>query len=362
MVPAASTLAREVFGQLADGRAVERVVLRGMHGFEARIITYGATLQALVVPDVQGRCEDVVLGHDHLAGYLGARKFFGATVGRYANRIANARFALDGVEVSLAANNGAHALHGGLEGFDRKLWQIVEIEHGAEPFVTLAYSSADGEEGYPGRLDVRLTYRLTGPAELSLSFTAKADRPTVCNLTNHTFFNLDGAISGENILDHRLTVAADHFLAIDPGAIPLGEPPRHVAGTPFDFRVPTAIGARIRNDDVQLRHGRGYDHNFCLTGARTLRLAARLEAPRSGRILELLTDQPGLQVYSGNYLDGSIAGKGGRLYRQSDAICLEPQIWPDAPNRADFPSARLTPDSIYRHHTVYRFAAAGGAP
>jgi aldose 1-epimerase len=355
----ASRLARDVFGRLADGRAVERVVLRGMHGFAAHIITFGARLQALIVPDAQGRCEDVALGHDDLAGHVDTRKLFGATVGRYANRIANASFVLDGVEIALAANNGPHALHGGLEGFDRKLWEIAEIEDGAEPFVTLAHSSADGEESYPGRLDVRLTYRLTGPAELSLTFTAEADRPTVCNLTNHTFFNLDGATSGETILDHRLTVTADHFLAIDPGAIPLREPPRGVAGTPFDFRAATAIGARIRNDDMQLRHGRGYDHNFCLDGARTLRLAARLEAPRSGRILELLTDQPGLQVYSGNYLDGSIAGKGGRLYRQSDAICLEPQIWPDAPNRPDFPSARLTPDSIYRHHTVYRFAARG---
>ena len=205
-----------MFGRLADGRAVERVALHGMHGFEARIITYGATLQALVVPDAQGRSEDVVLGHADLAGYLGMRKFFGATVGRYANRIANARFVLDGVEVRLAANNGPHALHGGFEGFDRRLWQIVEIEDGAEPMVTLAYGSADGEESYPGRLDVRLTYRLTGPAELSLTFTAKADRPTICNLTNHTFFNLNGAASGESILDHRLTIAADHFLAIGP--------------------------------------------------------------------------------------------------------------------------------------------------
>jgi len=362
---AASRLARDAFGRLPDGRAVERVTLRGMHGFEACIITYGATLQALIVPDAAGRCEDVVLGHADFAGYLGLRKFFGATVGRYANRIANARFMLDGVEVRLAANNGPHALHGGLEGFDRKLWQIVEIEDGAEPFVTLAYSSADGEESYPGRLDVRLTYRLTGPAELSLAFTAKADRSTICNLTNHTFFNLHGAESGESILDHRLTVEADHFLAIDPQAIPLQEPPRKVAGTPFDFRNPTTIGARIRHDDMQLRHGRGYDHTFCLDGARTLRLAARLEAPRSGRILELLTDQPGLQVYSGNYLDGTIAGKGGRLYRQSDAICLEPQIWPDAPNRPDFPSAHLTPDTVYRHNTVYRFlteVAAHGRP
>ncbi len=359
MVDAAPAIARDVFGELPDGRLVERVVLHGPNGFEARIITYGAALQALIAPDAEGRCDDVVLGHDDLEGYLDNRRFFGATVGRYANRIANARFVLDGDLVQLAANNGRHALHGGLDGFDRQLWQIAEIERGAEPSVTLGYVSAHGEEGYPGRLEVRVIYRLTGPAELSLSFAARADRPTIVNLTNHSFFNLEGAASGADVLDHRLTIAADRFLAIDPDAIPLPEPPRPVAGTPFDFRTPSAIGARIRRDDVQLRHGKGYDHNFCLDCVRGLRFAARLEAARSGRILELLTDQPGLQVYSGNYLDGSIPGKRGQLYRQSDGICLEPQIWPDAPNRADFPLARLAPGSVYQHHSVYRFASAG---
>ena len=359
MVDAATNVARDVFGVLPDGSAVERVILRAANGFEARIITYGAALQALIVPDAEGRCDDVVLGHDELNDYLDNRKFFGATIGRYANRIANARFVLEGEVVQLAANDGPHALHGGIDGFDRQLWQIVEIEEGAQPGVTLAHVSADGEEGYPGRLDVRLTYRLIGPAELSLNFVGQADRPTIVNLTNHSFFNLEGAASGADILDHRLTVAAEHFLAIDPDAIPLLEPLRPVAGTPFDFRTATTIGARIRRDDVQLQHGRGYDHNLCLDGARELHLAARLEAPRSGRILELLTDQPGLQLYSGNYLDGSTRGKGGRLYRQSDGICLEPQVWPDAPNRTDFPSARLAPDSIYQHRRVYRFVRAG---
>jgi aldose 1-epimerase len=355
MPDATVPVARDLFGSLPDGRAVERVVLRARGGFEAHIITYGATLQALWVPDAQGGRDDVVLGHDDLAGYLEARGFFGATVGRYANRIANARFVLDGRVVQLAANDGAHALHGGPEGFDRRLWQIAEIEDGAKPGVTLAYTSADGEEGYPGRLEARVTYRLTGPSELTISFAAEADRPTIVNLTNHSFFNLEGAVSGADVLDHRLTVAADRFLAIDPDAIPLPEPPRAVVGTPFDFRSPAAIGARIRHDDTQLRHGRGYDHNFCLDGTGEVRFAARLEAQRSGRILEFSTDQPGLQVYSGNYLDGSIQGKRGRLYRQSDAVCLEPQIWPDAPNRPDFPDARLVPGSVYRHHSVYRF-------
>jgi aldose 1-epimerase len=358
MAEAAPRLAIDLFGRLPDGRAVERVVLRGAEGFEARIITFGAALQALIIPDGEGNCDDIVLGYDDLAGYLAERRFFGATIGRYANRIANASFVLDGEVVQLAANDGPNALHGGRCGFDRKLWQIIDMHDGAEPGVTLAYTSAHGEESYPGRLDVHLTYRLTGSSELSLSFTARTDRLTIVNLTNHSFFNLDGVAADHGILDHRLTIAADRFVAIDPTAIPLPEPPRTVAGTPFDFRQATPIGARIRHDDQQLRHGKGYDHTFCLDNGGTLNLAARLQAPRSGRVLELLTDQPGLQVYSGNKLDGTIRGKRGRLYRQSDAICLEPHIWPNAPNRTDFPSPRLAPDGAYRHRTLYRFSRA----
>jgi aldose 1-epimerase len=356
MAQASAGTARDTFGLLPDGRAVERVTLHGERGFAAAIITHAAALQALLVPDAAGHCEDVVLGHDALGGYLARRQFFGATVGRYANRIANAHFRLDGEVVQLAANNGPHALHGGVDGFDRKLWEIVAIEDAAQPGVTLGYVSPDGEEGYPGRLEVRVTYRLTGPTELSLTFAARTDRPTIVNLTNHSFFNLDGVTTQSDILGHRLTLFADRFLAIDADAIPLPGPPCTVAGTPFDFRDATRIGARIRQNDAQLRHGKGYDHNFCLANERALRLAARLEAERSGRVLELLTDQPGLQLYSGNNLDGGSPGKAERLYRQSDAICLEPQIWPDAPNRPDFPSSRLAPGEAYRHHTVYRFS------
>jgi len=359
MIVAASRIARDSFGTLPDGRDVARVTLLGNDGFEARVIAFGATLQTLIAPDAQGRCEDVVLGYDDLAGYVGERRFFGATVGRYANRIANAQFSLDGQTVQLAANNGPHALHGGLNGFDRRLWDIAEIADGAEPAVSLTHVSEHGEEGYPGRLDVRVTYRVTGRAELSVLFEATSDRPTIVNLTNHSFFNLEGATSGVDILDHRLTLASDRFLATGPTAIPLPGPPRAVAGTPFDFRSATPVGARIRDHDEQLRRGKGYDHTFCLDRGGGPQLAARLEAPRSGRILELLTDQPGVQVYSGNYLDGSIAGKGGRLYRQSDAICLEPQVWPDTPNRPDFPTARLAPGEVYRHHSVYRFVTTG---
>ncbi len=362
MADTAPQLARDLFSTLPDGRAVERIVLRGQGGFEARIITFGAALQALMTPDADGYYDDIVLGYDDLAGYVAERRFFGATVGRYANRIANACFVLNGETVRLAANNGPNALHGGIDGFDRKLWQITDMHDGEQPHVTLAYTSAHGEEGYPGRLDVRLTYRLTGPSELSLDLVATTDRPTVVNLTNHSFFNLDGVAAEHGILDHRLTVAADRFVAIDASTIPLPEPPRSVAGTPFDFREAMPVGARIRGDDQQIRNGKGYDHTFCLDGGDAPRLAARLEAPRSGRILELLTDQPGLQVYSGNYLAGSIRGKRGRLYRQSDAICLEPHIWPNAPNRPDFPSPRLVPGEVYRHRIVYRFSrATGGA-
>ncbi|WFU34701.1 galactose mutarotase [Bradyrhizobium brasilense] len=353
-----ASIDRAPFGKLPDGTVVERVTLRGEHGFEAAILSFGATLQALIAPDRDGHCDDIVLGHDELDGYLAQRKFFGATIGRYANRIAGARFVLDGETVQLDANNGPNALHGGVQGFDRKLWRIVELSDDPGPTLVLERESPHGEEGYPGNLVVRVTYCVRSPMELSVTYEATTDRPTCLNLTNHSFFNLEGARSGMQILDHRLTIVSDHFLAVDATAIPLPGPPRPVDGTPFDFRKLIAIGARIRMHDEQLRLGRGYDHNFCLASGAGLRLAARLEAPHSGRVMELFTDQPGLQFYSGNFLDGSTAGKGDRLYRQSDALCLEPHAWPDTPNRPDFPSARLDPGQLYRRSIVYRFSTA----
>ncbi|MBR0796291.1 galactose mutarotase [Bradyrhizobium jicamae] len=347
---------RAPFGKLPDGSEVERLTLRGEHGFAATIIPFGAALQSLVTPDRGGHCDDIVLGHDDLDGYLAQRKFFGATIGRFANRIAGARFVMDGAAVTLDANNGPNALHGGVQGFDRQLWRIVEFTDSPGPTLVLERQSPDGEEGYPGNLETRVTYRVRSGMELSVTFEATTDRPTCINLTNHSFFNLDGARSGTQIVDHRLMIASDHFLAVDATAIPLPVPPRSVAGTPFDFRESTAIGARIRMDDEQLRLGRGYDHNYCLASGSGLRLAARLDAPRSGRVMQLFTDQPGLQFYSGNFLDGSTSGKGGLLYRQSDALCLEPHAWPDTPNRPDFPSARLDPGQIYRRTIVYRFS------
>lgn len=349
---------RDVFGHLPDGTVVERICLGTTDGFEARIITWGAALQALLVPDRNGDIADVVLGFDDLAGYTVPGRYFGATVGRYANRIAGAGFDLDGTRIALAANEAPNALHGGVEGFSRKVWTVAATEDGPAPAVTLALYSADGDEGFPGALDVRASYRISGPGELTIDYTASTSSPTVVSLTNHSFFNLDGAAAGSDILGHRLRLAADAFLAIDERRIPLPGAPRDVAGSPFDFRDAHAIGTRIHDADEQLRRGRGYDHNFCLRESRGLRLAATVEAPRSGRIMELHTNQPGLQFYSGNYLDGSVTGKYGRLHRQFDALCLEPQNWPDAPNRPDFPPARLDPGTTYRNHTLYRFSAA----
>jgi aldose 1-epimerase len=347
---------RENFGLLPHGPVVERVRLTGAGGFEASVITYGAALQALRVPDAHGVLADVVLGHDDAAGYGRTRDFYGVTVGRFANRIAGAACDLDGARVTLEANDGANMLHGGVIGFDRALWTIEAVDEDPVPAVTLRHISPDGAGGFPGTLDARVTYSLTGLGELTIAFSAVTDRPTVVNLTNHAFFNLDGVETAGDILGHHLTLAAERFLATDAAAIPLPGPPRTVDGTPFDFRAGALIGARIRDDDEQLRFGRGYDHNYCLEPTDTPRLAARVRAAHSGRVMELLTDQPGVQFYSGNVIDGAAQGKYGRLHRQSDAFCLEPQAWPDAPNRLDFPSARLNPGETYRHVSIYRFS------
>jgi aldose 1-epimerase len=356
-MPAASLL-REPFGTLPDGRRVERLRLRGADGFEACVITYGAAVQGLHVPDRDGRLADIVLGHEELGPYVACQRYFGATVGRYANRIADGAFTLDGTFHRLRVNDGPNALHGGPQGFDRKLWTIEAAGDRPVPSVTLSHVSPDGEEGYPGTLHARVTYALTAPRELSITFEATTDRPTIVNLTHHGFFNLAGAEAGSDILDHLLTLHAEQFLPVDAGAIPLGGP-APVQGTPFDFRAARPIGSRIREAHDQLRLGRGYDHNYCLPGGRTEapRLAAVVEHRASGRVMELFTDQPGLQFYSGNFLDGTAEGKFGRLHRQSDAFCLEPQSWPDTPNRPDYPDARLDPGRTYRHISIYRFSA-----
>jgi aldose 1-epimerase len=356
--PTNPNVAREVFGHLPDGTLVERVRLRGANGFELAVITLGAAVQSLHAPDRHGHCADIVLGHDDLSAYLARRSLFGATVGRCANRIAGASFVLDSRRIQVTANNGENSLHGGAAGFDVRLWSIEALADGPSPSVRLIYASPDGEEGYPGRLSTRVTYAIAGSTGFSIAFEAETDRPTVVNLTHHSFFNLGGVAAAADVLDHELSIAANAYLPIDDALIPLGAP-QPVAGTPFDFTRPQPIGARIRDGHEQLRLGRGYDHNFCVNGGRTEqpRLAARVRHPASGRVMEILTDQPGLQLYSGNFLDGTVSGKHGRLYRQSDAVCLEPQAWPDAPNRPDYPSVRLDLGQVYRHLSLYRFSA-----
>lgn len=358
---APAPLLREDFGRMPDGSPVERLTLRGEAGFEVAIITLGATVQALHVPDRNGERADVVLGFERLEPYLSTRSFFGATIGRYANRIAGAAFALDGGRYELPANNGSNCLHGGSVGFDRALWIVEDVGEGSEPFATLRHVSPDGDQGFPGTLTTRLTYRVVGGCALALEFEATTDRPTVVNLTHHGFFNLGGVEQAQSILDHDLTIFGDSILPVDAGLIPDGGPVP-VAGTPFDFRNGAPIGARIRDKHEQLQFGHGYDHCYRLSGGRTVepRLAARVVHPGSGRGLELLTDQHGLQLYTGNMLDGTVAGKYGRLHRQSDAFCLEPQAFPDAPNRPDFPSTRLDPGETYRHHSMLRFFTVEG--
>ena len=351
------TITRTPFGTLPDGRPVEAIRLSGEQ-IDATILTWGATLQALDVPDWNGTMGDVVLGHDDLASYVATRRFFGATIGRYANRIAGGRFELAGETVVVPANDGVHALHGGATGFDQHVWNVAAVSDAPHPSVTLTHTSPHGENGFPGTVEASVTYALTGSGVLSIQFSATTDRTTVVSLTNHSYFNLGGALGGGDILGDLLTVDAGAFLAIDPNAIPLLQPPMPVDDTPFDFRRARKIGGRIREPNSQLRNGHGYDHNFCLSEGIGVRFAARVESPRSGRVMELFTDRPGLQVYSGNYLDGTATGKGGWQYRQSDALCLEPQAWPDTPNRPDFGSAVLNPGDTYSHHSIYRFSAA----
>lgn len=355
----AADVKRDSFGELSDGRRVEAITLTNDRGTAARIITLGATLQGLEFADSKGEKADVVLGYSDLEGYLAAPNYFGVTVGRYANRIAGGRFTLDGKAYSLALNNGPNALHGGEKGFDKVLWKVVSTTKSPSSSVTLSYVSPDGEEGYPGTLKVTATYTLNDADELRIDYRATTDKPTVVNLTNHAFFNLAGAGADESILAHRLSIEADAYTPVSKALIPTGEI-REVAGTPFDFRKPAVIGARIRDgNDGQLIFGQGYDHNYVLNGGASEepKLAARLEDPGSGRALELLTNQPGVQFYSGNFLDGSLAGKGGRIYRQSDGLCLEPQAFPDTPNQPAFGSARLNPGETYHNIIVFRLSA-----
>ncbi len=344
---------RGLFGTMPDGTPVEWVTLVNRHGWAARIIGLGASLQALWVPDRDGMLDDVVLGHDDLQSYLDNRTFLGAIAGRYANRIAGGRFTLDGRGFQVALNDGPNCLHGGMKGLDLLPWTLAE--HGPTHAVFTLHSP-DGTEGFPGAVDIRAEYTLTDDS-LLIVLTATTDAVTIINLTNHAYFNLGGAMSGADILGHDLTLAADQYTPVDANLIPTGEL-RPVAGSVFDFTNPHRIGARLRDGtEAQLALARGYDHNFVLRsgGGAEPSFAARLSDPVTGRAMELSTTEPGLQFYSGNFLPGSLIGKGGRLYRQSDALCLEPQKFPDSPNKPSFPSARLEPGQTYRHVSQYRF-------
>lgn len=352
---------RELFGRMPDGSAVEAITLENERGISTRIISYGAAIQAISAPDRNGDFADVVLGYATLEGYLSGEEYFGATVGRVANRIASGCFRLDGRDYQVPVNDGPNSLHGGKEGFDKVNWEIVETSNALNSSVTFRHVSPDGEQGYPGTLEVFARYELD-ESGLTVTYTASTDRPTIVNLSNHTYWNLAGEGSQAGAMDHLLTIAADHFHPTDETAIPTGER-RSVTRTPFDFRTPTSVGARVRDGwDDQIRFGRGYDHNWAASRDRTLepRLLARVEEPRSGRVLEVHSNQPGLQVYSGNFLDGTVRGKSGRLYRQGDAIVLEPQLPPDTPNRPEFGSVRLDPGETYRNVIQFRFGVDTG--
>jgi aldose 1-epimerase len=346
------------FGTLQDGTRVEAVELSNSAGMSVRIIALGAAIQSLNVPDRAGVRADVVLGYDSVRDYVAKPQYFGATVGRYANRIARGKFTLDGREYTLETNDGPNHLHGGLHGLDKVLWQIDEVIGGPPARVVLRHVSPDGAGGYPGTLTVRATYVLNERNELGVVYSARTDQPTIVNITNHAIFNLAGH---GDVLGHRLMLSADSYTPVDATLIPTGER-RSVAGTPFDFRQARAIGELIRDGhDEQLRFGRGYDHNFVISGEPSpmgMRLVARLEEPVSGRVMEVLASAPGLQFYSGNFLDGTVVGKGGRVYRQGDGLALEPQVFPDAPNHADFPSARLDPSHEYLNRMAFRFSVS----
>jgi len=338
------------FGQLPDGRRVELFTLTNRHGIEVRAMTYGAIITSIRAPDRDGKSADIVLGFDRLGGYLAGSPYFGAIVGRYANRIAGGRFTLDGVTYRLAQNNGPNSLHGGVRGFDKVLWAAEQFQTDSTGGVVLEYESPNGEEGFPGTVYVRVTYTLTNRDELDIAYEATTDKATPINLSQHTYWNLHGDGRGD-ILDHVLTLNASAYTPVDSTLIPTGTIAA-VAGTPFDFRRATAIGARIEQANEQLRFGRGYDHNWVLDGSS----AARLEDPTTGRRLDIRTTEPGIQFYSGNFLDGTLKGKNGVTYGHRTGLCLETQHFPDSPNHANFPSTILRPGERYQSRTTIAFS------
>lgn len=354
-------LSRKPFGTIASGEAVEAITLTNAKGVSATIITYGATLQSLIGPDRTGKKADIALGFADAAAYEKNASYFGASVGRFANRIGKGRFTLDGKTYQLALNNNkVAALHGGVKGFDKVVWKVLEAKSGPKASVTFGYVSPDGEEGYPGTLTATATYALDEQNNLTITYGATTDKPTIVNMTNHALFNVAGEGSSDGAMGNVLTIPADGYTPVDGELIPTGKI-TPVAGTPFDFRKPTAVATRVRDGrDPQMVIGRGYDHNYVLNGkaGAAPRLAARLADPKSGRVLEILSDQPGIQFYAGNFIDGTMVGKSGKIYRQGDGIALEPQHFPDAPNKPQFAPVRLDPGQKYSNTMVFRLTVA----
>jgi aldose 1-epimerase len=344
---------RSVFGKMPDGQEVHLYTLTNSNGMQVAITNYGARIVSILVPDRNGKMADVVLGFDNLPDYIKYNTYFGALVGRYANRIGGAKFTLDGTVYHLPVNNGPNSLHGGVKGFDKRFWTAKEIQ-GAEPSLEMTYLSKDGEEGYPGNLQAKVVYTLTKENSIKIDYSATTDKDTVINLTNHSYFNLAGEGNGD-ILKQVMMINSSKITPVDATLIPTGKF-MDVSGTPFDFRKPTPIGARINEDNQQLKNGKGYDINYILDRKGSgLELAARAYDPESGRELEVYTTEPGIQFYSGNFLDGSIPGKGGTAYGTRSAFCLETQHYPDSPNHPDFPSTELKPGQTFHEVTVFKF-------
>jgi aldose 1-epimerase len=349
---------KETFGEY-EGKKVDLYTLKNAHGMEVKITNYGGIVTSIKVPDKNNKFDDVVLGFNNLKDYLGNNPFFGAIIGRYANRIGNAKFSIDGKEYQLAKNNWANSLHGGVKGFDKVLWEAEPVTgKDNSQSLKLTYMSKDGEEGFPGNLDVTVTYTLTDDNSFQIDYLATTDKATVVNLSNHTYWNHAGEGSG-NILEHQLMLNAAGFTPVDRGSIPTGEI-RPVEGTPMDFRRPLAVGARIGSDYEQLKFGNGYDHNWVINASDDEKpaLAATVYEPVSGRYMEVFTTEPGIQFYSGHFLNENIIGKSGRGYGARSALCLETQHYPDSPNKPEFPPVVLKPGEIYRTTTIYTFSVS----
>ena len=348
-------LKMESFGKTADGQEVQLFTLTNKNGVEAKITNFGGIVVSLKTPDRKGQLADIVLGYDDVKGYEGDTAFFGALIGRYGNRIAKGQFTLNGKTYQIPLNDGPNALHGGPNAFNKKVWTPKDVSTHSTPMLQLTYLSKDGENGFPGNLNVQVTYSLTSNNELRIDYAATTDKDTVLNLTNHSYFNLKGAGEGD-ILQHEVRLNANKFTPVDATLIPTGEL-KNVQGTPFDFRKSTAIGARIDADDQQLKYGWGYDHNWVLNGmgAGQLVIAARVHEPTTGRVIEVLTDQPGVQFYTGNHMDGTVHGKGGKLYPKRGGLCLETQHYPDSPNHPAFPSTTLKAGEKFHSTTIYKF-------